>query len=310
MKVFRTLLASLCVISSVASAQLAQTGAGQGTPAAASCTFSRIDFTAGALGAASLTRASSATYINVSGVLTTATTNTARFNYDANYPGGNALPSLTGPFLLVEPGSTNVFLQSNAFLTSPWPVNTSLTMTAGSFTSPDGTANGWLATATSGFQILGQATTYSNVPYAISLWAKFITNTPAINFQLNGVGGANRTISTTIRRVASIITPPAGPQTSVVFEQAVGANGFFGFQLETAAATGYFATNPSSYIVTTTGTVTRSAEAVTFTQPAACGQNTYTFDDGSTQTVSQAPGVATVPTNLNRPNIKFIDGSA
>src|ERR1035437_7716828 len=82
--------------------QVPLTGAGP-SGALISCTFSRIDFTTGSLGAASLSRSSSATYINVSGVLATATTNAARFNYDANYPGGNSAPSLTGPFLLVEP---------------------------------------------------------------------------------------------------------------------------------------------------------------------------------------------------------------
>lgn len=278
--------------------------------AAATCSFTRIDFTTGSLGTASLARSSSATYINVSGVLTTATTNAARFNYDTNFPGGNAAPSLTGPFLLVEPAATNLFLQSNAFGTSPWPVSSSITMVSGVFTSPDGTLDGWSGTTVGAFQTLGQTVSTAAATYNISVWSKYITGTSGLLFQINGVQGSGLALSTSIARYNSTIAATGGTTGTVLFmESASSTNGFFGMQLELAAGAGYFATHSSSYIATTTAGVTRSADVVTFAQPANCGHNTYTFSDGTTQTVSQSSGTATVPTNLNLPNIKFIDGS-
>ena len=56
--------------------------------------------------------------------------------------------------------------------------------------------------------------------------------------------------------------------------------------------------------------VTRAADSAVFTIPAGIGHLTYTFDDNSTQLVAVSPGSYTIPTSLNRPNIKSIVGSA
>lgn len=283
-----------------------------GAPAVAACSFTRIDFTGGSLGAASLTRASSGTYVNVSGVLSTATTNTARFNYDANYPGGNANPSLTGPFLFVEPAATNLFLQSNTFSTT-WFTTSATITNPGTITSPDNTADGWLFTSISFGSVEQDETLTAGQPYVMSGWDKLNGSAVQYFYQVTGVTiSAVETSTSTWFRFSFVPTSAAGGAQTALnnINAATGTLSMFGFQLETAAASGYFATHPTSYIVTTTGTVTRSADVVTFTQPAGCGHNTYTFDDNSTQTVSQAAGSATVPTNMNRPNIKFIDGSS
>ena len=286
-------------------AQVPLTGAGPSGSIAVSCSFSTINFTTGSLGTASLSRGSSATYINVSGVLTTASTNVARFNYDANYPRGNAAPSLTGPFLLVEPAATNILLQSNAFSTSPWFTPTSSVLVSGVFTSPDGTANGWSVTPGTGFGGVDQSLALSNVAYAMSMWGETRTGVPAFHLLFNNIDQATNALTATLTRVFVTGTANAGASvTAAAYLNTTGAivAGIYGGQLETGSA-------PTSYIVTTTTSATRSADVVTFTQPAGCGHNTYTFDDNSTQVVSQAAGSATVPTNLTRPNIKSIAGS-
>jgi hypothetical protein len=265
--------------------------------------FTRIDFTTGSLGAASLSRSSTATYINNSGVLSTAGVNVARFNYDANYPRGNAAPSLTGPFLLVEPAATNLAFQSNNYAAT-WFVTNGSVATSAQFTSPDGTNNGWNVTSGTGFGAQGQALTVAAVPYTPSIWAYQRTGTPPLQLSVNGASTGNITTSATITRYAAPITPSAGAGNNFVLVNSASgqALGTFGYQFETGSVA-------TSYIPTTTSSASRSADVVTFTQPVGCGHNTYTFDDNSTQTVAQSPGLATVPTNLNRPNIKYIDGS-
>jgi hypothetical protein len=54
----------------------------------------------------------------------------------------------------------------------------------------------------------------------------------------------------------------------------------------------------------------RQADVLSFTVPSGTGRLTYTFDDLSTQEVTVLAGPYTVPTNLNRPRIRQIAGSA
>lgn len=274
----------------------------------AACAFTRIDFTTGSLGAASLSRGSSGTYINSSGILSTATTNVARFNYDANYPGGNSAPALTGPYLLVEPASTNLLLQSNAYLTTPWTGFGTRTLTASAWTSPDGTADGWSFEGSS-FPGLQQTITNGVGTFITSGWGKSGTAN-----QMGVQSGSFAFISTPQRySLSSTFTSSETIQLSNNGNNGTGGANLtlfmFGFQVEAVAATGYFATNSSSYIVTTSATASRSADVVTYTQPAGCGHSVLTLDSG-TQTVTCAPGTCTIPaTTLNRPNLKYIDGT-
>lgn len=292
----------LCAIG--ASAQITLTGAGKAVTAPG-CSFTRIDFTTGSLGAASLSRSSAnATYKNSGGTLATAGSNVARFNYDANYPAGGT-PSLTGPFLLVEPASTNLFIQSNNFTTS-WLTGNSPVLTSGVYSSPDGTVDGWSMTIGTGFGNVEQFITLTAVPYTMSAWSLNPGTLAPLAFQINNLQGPDNTQGATFVRYAYTGTPTAGSfvYNALLINTNVAATiGIFGAQLEQSSAV-------TSYIATTTGTATRAADVATFTQPSNCGHNVYTFDNNTTQTITQAPGTATVPTNLNRPNIKYIDGSS
>jgi hypothetical protein len=66
----------------------------------------------------------------------------------------------------------------------------------------------------------------------------------------------------------------------------------------------------TSYIPTTTAAVTRQADNAVFTIPSGIASLTYTFDDGSTQTVPVSAGSYTIPVTLARPNIRSIAGVA
>ena len=65
-----------------------------------------------------------------------------------------------------------------------------------------------------------------------------------------------------------------------------------------------------AYIPTAGASVTRTADAISFTIPAGVNFLTYTFDNGSTQKVAVSSGAYTIPTNLNRPHIISISGTA
>lgn len=255
-----------------------------------------FDFTGGSLPAGmTFTRPSIGTYVNAGGTLITAGNDVARFNYVAGVAN-----------LLIEGSATNLALQSNNFSTAPWSAYNGSVLTASQFTSPDGTNNGWAFTSGGNFGGLLQPANYSNTAYTTSVWAKFIVGTSPILVQ---IGGTNYTIAattSTLTRLSVTATAAAGNANALVGvtgTTATDKDGIYGFQLETGSVM-------TSYIPTTTTAVTRAADSATFTIPAGIGHLTYTFDDNSTQLVTVSAGSYTVPTTLNRPNIKSIVGSA
>lgn len=83
----------------------------------------------------------------------------------------------------------------------------------------------------------------------------------------------------------------------------------FGYQFEQGTSSGYYATNPSSYIPTTSSSATRGGDQLRIVLPAGLTSVTVTYDDNSTQTFSGLSGTWLVPTTqLNRPQIKSIVG--
>lgn len=263
-------------------------------PASGGSVSFNFDFTTGTLpGAITFTRASIGTYNSSGNILTTAGNDVARFNYMSGVAN-----------LLIEGSATNILVQSNNFGAAAWTA-ASATTTAAQFVSPDGTTNGWAFTTTAANGYIFESPTYSNVPYTISLWAKQITAGGFLETTFGGVdSSANIVITTTLTRWSFSGTAAAGAGTAVFFNiGTVGAMGIYGAQLETGS-------KMTSYIPTTTTAVTRAADSAVFTIPAGVGHLTYTFDDNSTQSVTVSAGSYTIPTTLNRPNIKSIVGSA
>jgi hypothetical protein len=248
-------------------------------------------FTGGSLPAGiTFTRGSSGTYTNSSGNLATASTNVARFNYISGTP-----------YLLIEPAATNILQYSNAFSSGNWFGENSSVITAAQFTSPDGTNDGWSATGGTSYGGPQNAVTTTAQAYTQSVWAKYITTGATFCFS----GGSQTTLASTVARFSYTHTFAAGSQT-IILQSCDGTSktvGYFGAQVEAGSVA-------TSYIVNTTaGTASRSADAAVFTIPYGVYSLTYTFDDNSTQVVSVSPGSYTIPTNLNRPNLKSIAGA-
>jgi len=277
------------LFSPVIEAQLLQAIVGQ-QPAG---TLS-YDFTTGSLPAGtSLTRSSNGTYLDNSGVLQTASSNVARFQYVSGTP-----------YLLYEPAATNLLKQSNGFTTT-WFTQNSAVATANQFTSVDGTNDGWSVTSGSGFGAVAQSVTVAATTYAFSVWCKRITGSAPIVFYWAGNSWGAFTTSSTLTRYTGTGTSTSGAANMAIAVNAVtgNTNGLFGAQLETG-------TVATSYIVTTTGTGNRSADQLTFTIPAGIGHLTVTFSDNTTQSIAVSPGSYTLTNALNEYLIKTIVGSA
>jgi hypothetical protein len=249
--------------------------------------------------------------------------------------------------ILIEPAATNLVKSSQDITSADWTTIQLASVFANQSGAPDGTSttNLQIPNGTNSFHEL--ASTIGNVSFASGTYTYSIYAKPSgYNFlgtNLSDSGSFNQyvqalydvsggslsttanltwTISATsiqtittnswFRTVITAVTTTTGTNINILVANAspsvaYSGNGSglssWGAQLETGSTA-------TSYIATTTGsTASRSADVATFTQPAGCGHNTYTFDDNSTQTQTNAPGTITIPTNLNRPWIKTITGA-
>lgn len=235
-----------------------------------------------------------ATYVNSSGVITAATNNQPRFNYDP--------VTLVCKGLLIEESRQNKYTYSNTLNNVIW-VQSFVTVTTAAFTAPDGSATSYVIVPTAGnasFRELQQNTSVtSGVTYCISgyyrqkehRYVQIIGSSAAfgtfyVNFDLqtgtetafsagtstvvgrgitpagNGwyrVWAAVTALSTSSSRLAvDIIAAPTDVR-GVAFV-ANGTDGLyaFGAQFEQGSF-------PTSYIPTTTTALTRNADTATMT---------------------------------------------
>ena len=235
-------------------------------------------------------RETAATYYNQFGILTTSAINEPRFNYDT--------VTLQAKGLLIEEQRTNLLTYSSEFDNAAWGKSTgSPTVSANATTSPDGTVNAdkLIEGTTLGSQSITQAPILGVLTYSLTVFAKkaerykillreSTTTGAAALFDLNAglvlaVGGAGSSTPTaTITKVSGgfyrcelIYTQSAsGLRTNrvyVVKDDATtlanatadylgdGTSGIYiwGAQLEAGSF-------PTSYIPTTSATVTRAAD--------------------------------------------------
>jgi len=237
-----------------------------------------LDFTTAALDArVTITRAlNTATRINASGYIEVINANLPRFDFDP--------VTLACKGLLIEELRSNLFLQSQAFTVSPWSNAGTGSIVDGAGTGPDNTSSAALLTPTAGSTtVLNQAVTVTATAYTLSAFvrANGITTVSFSSRDNPNLGLASFDLTTGIATVLSggtsavmtraannywrcavTFTPTLGASNRYRISTATGdgANGVYvyGAQLEAGA----FAT---SYIPTTTTSLTRNADLVSMT---------------------------------------------
>jgi hypothetical protein len=131
-------------------------------------------------------RSTTGTYTNSQGLLATASSNVPRFDYNPSTLAANGV--------LLEGASTNLALQSNSFVSSPWSLSTvNASVTANSAASPDGTTNATLFSLSGTSGELYQSLTNAATTITRSLFVKQSTsNNNYVYLQfVNNEGGGN-----------------------------------------------------------------------------------------------------------------------
>ena len=213
----------------------------------------------------SYTRASTGTYFDASGVLTTAAINGPRFDHVYNGV------SWVSKGLLVEEARTNDSLYSEDISNAYWNSVSGQTITSDQAVAPDGASTAdRLQIAGTGF--FGRQNNYLVGTYTYSVWLKSDSPTQAFMRFTDNAGTYTVAqlvnVTTTWERFSLTQTFGSGPFTYLFwgFDQRsiVGGPGTacdvyaWGFQLEAGSF-------PTSYIPTTTAVVTRSADVCQIT---------------------------------------------
>ena len=230
------------------------------------------------------TRASTATFVGADGLIKTAASGAARF--DHNPATGESLG------LLVEEARTNTIVSSSVFNTGAWTQDGAV-LTANAGVAPDGTT-----TATSISQGTGSNRCYlfdNSGVTGSKVFSFFVKANAGTSFQISATGGltpnATATVnlssvtvsgftSATIQAFANgwyrvllpvTVSTASGGSTYWQIFGPVSSVFIWGFQLEAGSF-------PTSYIPTTTATVTRAADVASMT-----GTNFSSWWNGSKQ---------------------------
>ena len=233
------------------------------------------------------TRATTATRINPSGLVESVALNVLRLDY-----------SLGGcPNILLEPQRTNLALQSSSFDSASWTKNQS-SVTANSTTSPSGVVDADTLTADGSsnvHQVVSNSISFTSATsYTLTAYAKKNTNNFVqiyvaasvggmfANFDLNnGVVGTLGTITGTAPTSSITSVGNGWYRCSMTFTAAAAASAAFALLISSSASAARLETNTlstsvflwgaqleagayaTSYIPTTTASVTRNADSIT-----------------------------------------------
>ncbi len=200
-----------------------------------------------------VTRATTATRVNSAGLIESVASNVPRLDYTNS----------TCPSILVEPQRTNVITNSNDFSNANWTDDGTTTKTPNSGISPDGTQNAIKITSNGGYnyKILPvlSAGTYT---YSIYVKASASVNINIVINDIGGSGGTTKNIAVTTNWQRFNITKNVTLGTFVIIDYSSLQSGFdfyfYGAQVELSSY-------PTSYIPTTSASVTRNADIISKT---------------------------------------------
>jgi hypothetical protein len=259
-------------------------------------------------------RSTTATYWNSSSVESTASSNVLRLDYAAGTPVG----------YLIESAATNILQQSGSQGNAYWFAS-GVSVTATNISDPSGgttasTLNMGNGSGPAGAVWADHVTVSANTAYTFSAWVKSSASGGGsfIRLTTNNASAFNTGISkrfpvtSTWTRISITGNVSNATVANIGFDNrdvtgtydgTVSGNiDVWGAQLELGSTL-------TSYIPTTTATVTRGADVASFTLNSSATQLTFTFDDSSTQVITGLTGGSTysIPTNLNRARILYID---
>lgn len=256
-------------------------------------------------------RASDGTYTDPSGNIATAVTDEPRFEFSGGVCKG----------IIIEPARTNLYQRSAEFDNAYW-TKSSCTATADQDTAPDGNTAADKITCTAASNVyfertgaVGDTDRYTSSIYAKGSGGSVGDLITIGNYNNNSRQEERNLVLTSSYSRKRLKFKPTGTTNNNVYVHLISqgatlANTEFiyawGAQLE-KIATGE-RSEPSTYIATTTGTVTRSADVLNFTVPDGVSYLLFEFDDGSAQPVAVSPGSYDIPANLDRAVIAQISG--
>jgi hypothetical protein len=253
-------------------------------------------------------RASSGTYVGGNGLIQTATTNEARYDHDP--------VSLISKGLLLEEARTNLLTYSEE-LDTGWINSSGATWQYSSGVSPAGTTTALGVDGLSGTVILSNysslykanVTISGSTAYTFSVYVRAKTDTISnLVLRLSETSGNNTissafTVTTSWQRISLSVTTAVGATAMVCL---VGTNTgtadvfIWGAQLEVGAF-------PTSYIPTTTATVTRAADISTSVATSVFESSWYNQTEGTV--FAEASGVNNV-TGATRRYLELRDAGA
>lgn len=201
------------------------------------------------------TRASTATYFSSVGVLTSASTNTPRFDYNPS--------TLAAQGLLIEESRANLMLRSQEIATGPWfnAGLTSITNNTTDVVAPDGLNTATKIVATGSGSAVGQGATLTAAVHTGSIWLRTLSGTATLNLivylaasPFTNIGTTSVTVTSSWQRF-TVVTSAATAASYNLQLNTISANTIYawGAQLEAGAF-------PTSYIPTTTTALTRAAD--------------------------------------------------
>lgn len=219
-------------------------------------------------------RASTATYRGSDGLIKTVLANEPRFDFDAS---GNCLG------LLIEESRTNLHLHSENL--SNWIAETGASITSNAYVSPDGTQTADGINGTTGGSSAYLVTTLSNATtYTFSVFLKYISGEPIIQIEIGDSPFARSNTRFNVQ-TGTLVSNSGGAATVNAIENY--GNGWYRYSITrttTSSGGGFMDINhltttpstvavwgaqievgnfPTSYIPTTTSSVTRSSDLAT-----------------------------------------------